>query len=126
MSATTYSVYETDLKQGNVKVARDSYIRTVVYLYVNPILTHVKQETPNGTMEHVRLDDCGKATLTTQRAMNRGLRQFGFPGEVELDPKGAMEDGHTVPLLSYTNPFGISTPIIDPISVSKHGETYAG
>lgn len=113
MAATTYLVSATREKQGNIKVVQEGYIRTMIELYGNQIVTHLRQETRDGIVtESIILDQCDKPTVTTARAMNRALKQYRFPGEIEFHNNG---------ILTYRDQNGIGTPLLDPIEVDKAG-----
>jgi hypothetical protein len=83
-----------------------------ILLYHNPIIKYHSETDHTGIRtEFVTLDDCGKPTLTTARAMNRGLEQLSFPGRVRLD------NGRLV----YSNDRGVRMPLLTPLTLERDG-----
>jgi hypothetical protein len=115
MSVQNFTVEQPYRAQGNILVTRAAQEDLEILLYHNRIIKYHSETDHAGVRtERLTLDECGKATLTTARAMNRGLDQLGFPGRVRLD------NGHLV----YSNDRGVKLPLLTPLTLDKAGNVY--
>jgi hypothetical protein len=115
MSAINFSVQQLYRNQGNVQVNRTAREELEILLYHNRIINYIAETDRDGQRhERAILDGCGKPTLTTARAMNRGLSELGFPGRVRLD------NGTLV----YSNHRGVKMPLITPLTIDREGHVH--